>query len=118
MSFRSAIARQRPGLRVLVVAALLAGGGTASAGDEDLSPNAYQEFDPVTGFMVTVDPDADAGHDDEVAAQAEHGDAADAVEATADSEPASTGWLYWVIIGVAAAGVLTWLRRKAPTPGT
>lgn len=26
------------------------------AGDEDINPNIYQQFDPVTGFLVDVDP--------------------------------------------------------------
>lgn len=26
------------------------------AGDEDINPNAYQQFDPETGYMMPVDP--------------------------------------------------------------
>ncbi len=35
---------------------LILGTLAAYAGDEDMSPSAYHVFDPVTGYMITVDP--------------------------------------------------------------
>ncbi len=101
-------------LHGLLLAVLLLAGG-AWAGDEDLSPNAYQEFDPVTGFMVTVDPDADEqqGHGDDVAAQAEHGDAALEEIPPEDNWSGPSRWIYWAVVAAAALGVAFWLRRKA-----
>ena len=54
MFIGSAMSRTGSCARWLAIAAVLTTGSPALAGDEDLSPNAYQEFDPVTGFMVTA----------------------------------------------------------------
>ena len=102
--------RMSPALLVVLLAVR-----AASAGDEDLSPNAYQEFDPVTGFMVPVDPDADKqqGHGEDTTAQVEHGDAAPDAAAPQDAWSGSSRWVYWAVVIAAALGVAVWLRRKA-----
>ena len=101
-----------------MVGRLLAGGlvagllwaGPAAAGYEDISPNAYQEFDPVTGYMITVDPDAEQ--------QQGHGtdDQAGAGTPEAGSDAASA-WIYWVVAGAALAGAAVWLRSRLSAGG-
>ena len=93
----------------LVMAGLLLVGlfGTdpATAGDEDISPNAYQEFDPVTGYMITVDPDAKK--------QPGHGTGDPAGDATPGPDAdASSAWIYWVAAGAVLAGGAVWLRSR------
>lgn len=84
------------------------------AGDEDISPNAYQQFDPVTGFMITVDPDAEnqQGHPPADAGTA------DAAANTPPAEPPTRNrlrnwWLYVVVAAVAGALFAGWVRGKA-----
>lgn len=83
---------------------------TAGAGDEDISPNAYQEFDPVTGYMITVDPDAEQrqghGADDDAGSGTP--------EAGADG---SSAWVYWVVAGAVLAGGAVWLRSRLTGSG-
>lgn len=81
----------------------------AFAGDEDISPNAYQVFDPETGFMVPADslPDAQQGHPP--ADQTDAGSAA--ADAGQGSAPSRLLPLLLVAV-IAMAGVAVWLRAK------
>lgn len=83
------------------------------AGDEDISPNAYQEFDPVTGYMITVDPDAE-NQQDHAAADAQN--AATSGHGAGEPPPgngASRAWLYGLVAALAGAGFIVWVRSKA-----
>ena len=79
------------------------------AGDEDMSPSAYHVFDPVTGYMITVDP-----LDEEQPDPAPTDDASPEVETTeVTGEPtASVPWQYWIATIVVAGGIAVWLRKK------
>ena len=75
------------------------------AGDEDMSPSAYHVFDPVTGYMVTVDP-----LDEE-----------QPIPATVDEAPPAVGptppvaWQLWTATVVVVTGVVAWLRKSRKT---
>lgn len=101
----------------ICLASVLAAGG-ALAGDEDISPSAYQEFDPVTGYMITVDPEAGNGQGkghDNTDGQADPGQGpAEGAPSPAGNAARSFAWLYWAIVAVAGAAVLYWLRGKVP----
>ena len=75
---------------------------TLYAGDEDMSPSAYHVFDPVTGYMITVDP-LDEEQQESVATD----DALSEVEPTA-----RVSWQYWIAAIVVAAGIIAWLHRR------
>ena len=108
--------RQGPRAAIAAAAALLLA-QPASAGDEDISPNAYQQFDPVTGFTITVDPDADKrqGHPPADAAIAEP------AGQTPDRPAAGSGprraWLYALVLGIAAALYVARIRGRARSKG-
>jgi hypothetical protein len=80
----------------------------ARAGDEDISPSPYQEFDPVTGYMVTVDPAPDQ--------QQGHGPAADeAATEQAAAVAENDGGFSWLHAAMAAAAMIAaagLLRRR------
>ncbi len=81
---------------------------TADAGDEDMSPSAYHIFDPVTGYMITVDP------------QAEEQDPTTSDEASPELEPTEVEdghttpvpWHYWIVAIVVSGGILVWLSKR------
>jgi len=75
---------------------------TLYAGDEDMSPSAYHVFDPVTGYMITVDP-----LDEEQQDSAATAGVPPEVDTTAPD-----AWLYWIAMIVAAAGIVVWLRKR------
>ncbi len=75
---------------------------TLYAGDEDMSPSAYHVFDPVTGYMITVDPLAE-----------EQQDSAAAEEVSFEVETtAPVPWHYWIATIVVAGGIVVWLRKR------
>ncbi len=75
---------------------------TLYAGDEDMSPSAYHVFDPVTGYMITVDPLAEEQQD-----SAAPGDLPPEVDTTAP-----VPWQYWIATIVVAGGIVVWLRKR------
>jgi hypothetical protein len=92
---------------------LLLSSASLQAGDEDISPSAYQQFDPVTGFTITVDPNDPnrQGHSTTDGQSQQSAPATEVAAATEASRPNT--WLYWVIVAIAGAGVLVWIRSKA-----
>ena len=84
---------------------LILGTLAAYAGDEDMSPSAYHVFDPVTGYMITVDPLAEEQQDS---------------AAPADLPPevdtaAPVPWQYWIVTIVVAGGIAVWLHKRRET---
>ena len=75
---------------------------TLYAGDEDMSPSAYHVFDPVTGYMITVDPLDEEQQDsvvpDEIPPE---------VESTA-----SVHWQFWIAAIAVSGGIAYWLHRR------
>ena len=109
----------RPGiLRCSRPTALLLGAVLAAqlhAGDEDMSPSPYQEFDPVTGYMVTVDP-AKQQHEQAAQGDAKAGGTADA---PAEEPAPRRSSLVFVLGGLAvvviiAAGARRRRARRSP----
>ncbi len=82
---------------------------TLYAGDEDMSPSAYHVFDPVTGYMITVDPLAEEQQD-----SAAPDDLPPKVETTdvTDEPTAPDPWQYWIATIVVAGGVVVWLLKR------
>ncbi len=78
---------------------------TLYAGDEDMSPSAYHVFDPVTGYMITVDPQAE---EQQVSAAPE--DVQPEVDTTA-----LVLWQYWIAVIVVAGGIAVWLHKRRET---
>lgn len=100
----------RPRIIAVVLPALsLVAGAGARAGDEDISPSAYQVFDPETGFMVPSDSlqDPEAAH----AMTTEHPAPAEVAGPTDDGPPATLFAGAAVIVVLAA--VLLRRRRRA-----
>ncbi len=89
----------RGGLLLLV---LILGTLAAYAGDEDMSPSAYHVFDPVTGYMITVDPLDEEQQDslvpDEIPPE---------VESTAPVH-----WQSWIAAIAVSGGIAYWLPRR------
>ncbi len=81
------------------------------AGDEDISPSAYQEFDPVTGFMVTIDPDAE--HDRESSKNSADHESNDTEDDRDRSLGNANGALYLLIVVAAGVAIAVWMRRRA-----
>ncbi len=75
------------------------------AGDEDMSPSAYHVFDPLTGYMITVDPQAEEQRD-----SAAPDDLSPEVDTTA-----AVPWQYWIAAIVVAGGIAVWLRKRRET---
>ena len=75
---------------------------TLYAGDEDMSPSAYHVFDPVTGYMITVDPLDEEQQDsvvpDEILSK---------IESTA-----SVHWYFWIVAIAVSGGIAYWLHRR------
>lgn len=75
---------------------------TLYAGDEDMSPSAYHVFDPVTGYMITVDPLDEEQQDsvvpDEIPPE---------VESTA-----SVHWYFWIAAIAVSGGIAYWLHGR------
>lgn len=80
----------------------------AVAGDEDISPSAYQIFDPETGYMIPVDPaDARQGHE-------ASGDDAQSVDEVASKDKGSrTLWPYPAGFLLAFFLGFLWWRKKS-----
>ena len=93
------------GLLSLVMAIWTA---TLYAGDEDMSPSAYHIFDPVTGYMITVDPQAE---EQDPAASDEASPGLDPTE-VADGLTTPVPWHYWIVVIVVAGGILVWLSKR------
>ncbi len=75
------------------------------AGDEDMSPSAYHVFDPVTGYMITVDPLAE-----------EQQDSGPTDGVPPETEPtAPVVWQFWIAASVIAGGVVVWLHKRQET---
>jgi hypothetical protein len=89
----------RGGLLPLI---LILGTLAAYAGDEDMSPSAYHVFDPVTGYMITVDPLDEEQQDsvvpDEIPPE---------VESTV-----SVHWRFWIAAIAVSGGIAFWLHRR------
>jgi len=71
------------------------------AGDEDMSPSAYHVFDPVTGYMITVDPLEEEQQDLMVP-----DDVPPEVESTV-----SVHWYFWIAAIAAAGSITVWLHK-------
>lgn len=100
-SSRTGILRLTTSAALLVLLAV-----AARAGDEDISPSPYQEFDPVTGYMVTVDPAENQ--------QQGHGPARDdaAAEQTAAEPGSGIGVIHAVVVVAVIIVVAGALRRR------
>ena len=75
---------------------------TLHAGDEDMSPSAYHVFDPVTGYMIIVDP-LDEEQQDSVVP--------DEIPPTVEST-ASIHWHFWIAAIAVSGGIAFWLHRR------
>lgn len=97
-----------------------------SAGDEDMNPTAYQQFDPVTGYMIPIEnpPQNQQGHNSATSTQASGEQQQAAAEsitgAPAESTTASTSaptssspsfWVYLLAAIVIIGGLAAWIRR-------
>jgi len=75
---------------------------TLYAGDEDMSPSAYHVFDPVTGYMITVDPLDEEQQDslvpDEILPE---------IESTASGH-----WYFWIAAIAVSGGIAYWLHGR------
>jgi len=84
---------------------------TLYAGDEDISPNAYNIFDPVTGYMVPADsqPTAQQGH-----AISEVGPniASEPQDNQAENSTRPQSWIYLLAVMLLTAGYAAWKRNK------
>ncbi|MFQ5982230.1 MAG: hypothetical protein ACE5KS_02535 [Woeseiaceae bacterium] len=78
---------------------------TLYAGDEDMSPSAYHVFDPETGYMITVDPEA------EEQSMATGDSVTTGIDDTDVAAPVP--WQFWVAAFVIAGGIFVW-RFKRP----
>ena len=87
---------------------------TLHAGDEDISPNAYNVFDPVTGYMVPADsqPTTQQGHE---LSDADANLAADPLNDQTEGTSESQRWIYLLAIVVLAGGFISWRRNKEKT---
>ena len=87
---------------ILFGVALILGTLAAYAGDEDMSPSAYHVFDPVTGYMITVDPLDEEQQDslvsDEIPPE---------VESTV-----SVHRRFWIAAIAVSGGIAFWLHRR------
>ena len=85
---------------------------TLYAGDEDMSPSAYHVFDPVTGYMITVDPLDEEQQDSAAAA-----DISPELESTVvtDQRAARVSWRYWMAAIALAGGIAVWLHKRRKT---
>lgn len=96
-----------------LLAALLA--GPLLAGDEDMSPSPYQEFDPVTGYMVTVEP-AKKQHEQAAQGEPEAAEAAD--DSTGEPAPRQNSLLFifggLAVVIIVAAGARRRRTRRSP----
>ena len=81
---------------------LILGTLAAYAGDEDMSPSAYHVFDPVTGYMITVDPLDEEQQDSMVA---------DEIPPEVESI-ASDHWRFWIAAIAVLGGIAFWLHRR------
>jgi hypothetical protein len=81
---------------------LILGTLAAYAGDEDMSPSVYHVFDPVTGYMITVDP-----LDEEQQNSLVPDEIPPDVESTA-----SVHWRFWIAAIAISVGVAFWLHRR------
>ncbi|MEX2497119.1 MAG: hypothetical protein WD448_13570 [Woeseia sp.] len=82
------------------------------AGDEDISPSAYQIFDPETGYMIPVEPQTNP--------QQGHGPSPDDAQddaATGGGKTARRLWLYLPILLIVLALGATRLRKKRAAGG-
>jgi len=84
---------------------------TIYAGDEDISPNAYNVFDPVTGYMVPADsqPTALQGHE---MTEADANLAADPLNNQSENPAQSQRWIYLLALMLLAGGFAAWSRNK------
>lgn len=76
---------------MLLLLSALPGAQPAFGGDEDISPSAYQIFDPETGYMIPVDPQhSQPGHDRDTGS-------------SKDGEAAGDGGIgrYWPVLFIA-----------------
>ena len=81
---------------------------TLYAGDEDMSPSAYHVFDPVTGYMITVDPQAEeqgVATGDETSPEPEASEVADGLTTPVP-------WLYWIAAIAVTGGFVVWLSKR------
>ena len=81
------------------------------AGDEDMSPSVYQQFDPVTGYMITVES--------QPATQQNHAPAVVAADTSstspddqAESPSQSQYWIYLLAAMLLGGGFAAWMRNK------
>ena len=83
--------------------------GAAVAGDEDISPSAYQVFDPETGFMIPADqlPAAQQGH----AVAGGHA-ASDVMQGNEPGKSSARPNYLLASTGLAIAGIVAWLLRS------
>jgi hypothetical protein len=81
------------------------------AGDEDISPNAYNVFDPVTGYMVPAEsqPTAQQGQ----SMTATNRDAgAEATDDQADKPTQLHSWILLLALTFLVGGYAAWKRNK------
>lgn len=109
----SLIARLRP---FAWIGALVAIVSLAHAGDEDMSPSAYHVFDPETGYMMTVDPQAEeqiGAQEDALRNPSKRGERG-SDEATGDAVM-SERWIYSAGIAILFVAILAWtvIRRRS-----
>jgi hypothetical protein len=98
--------------RVLLCLAVILIVPVAYAGDEDMSPSAYQKFDPVTGYMIPEDDPSAQPQGHAAPGDAEAGSAANAGgEGSASSTP-SPMWGYLLFAAALIAALLAWASKK------
>jgi hypothetical protein len=81
------------------------------AGDEDMSPSVYQQFDPVTGYMITVESPPAASQNHAPAAVA--ADVASTPPDDQAEDPSqSQYWVYLLAVMLLGGGFVAWFRNK------
>ena len=96
--------------RLLCLTAILIA-PTIFAGDEDMSPNAYNVFDPVTGYMVPADsqPNAQQGHE---MSETDASSTTEPLESETEISNQLNRWFYVLAVVLLAGGFAAWRRNK------
>lgn len=81
------------------------------AGDEDISPSVYQQFDPVTGYMILVEspPVAQQNHP---LREVDANITTDSLDNQAENSARPQLWIYLLAVTLIGGGFAAWKRNK------
>jgi hypothetical protein len=114
MADQNTVSATLHGLLCLAVILITA---AAYAGDEDMSPNAYQQFDPVTGYMIPVDDSSAPQRGHAAPGDAAAGNSADLPGSESKSSAQPPGWVY-LLVAVLIVAFVVWVKRKSKVSGS